>query len=426
MADSILAVEDETGAGLLHMMDIGIAPAVIEGAQLDTWPSNGIGNGMEAPGTSRPGFPAYHIDGTVSHRPPSLSDVKDAWRQFAAGQQPISIGGLVPGPQTRPAFLHRARSNSVPEVYPKHLVDLAVTNFASTPRAEVESFNFAQPTAIVASPADIQTGSASPASALGPNGPSDGSKPQSIMRGSSGNSSVNMVEAILPASGDPNNALFSNPPGQDQNGFIMDPARNKERGSMNQPIARPSIAVFQPTAAGTVARHILQQGGSQTLAPERAPSFINASFLDTDRNKFKVPGFVGQSGFYAQPIVSTKVSSLAARPGNKRLPSQTLGPDYQKKLPIGADAGQATPFGSIYPPSPLAGTPTTLSAQQTHARRYSVPGWLGGTTFGQNEFVDSESSFLQAAFPGTMALPEFTPTQNPLLGAFPFPTPNYT
>lgn len=425
MADSIHAVEDEYGAGLLHMVDMGIAPAAIEGVPPNAWPMNGIPTGLEATGMSRPAFPSYQIDGTVTQRAPSLSDVKDAWRQFAAGQQPISIGGLVPGPQSRPAFLHRARSNSVPHVYPPNFADLAMANFALTPRAEAEAFNFNRPASLVASPADIQGGSSSPASIAENASQPEGSQIPRVPRGSSGNSSVSMVETMLPASTGSNNARVTLPPGQDAASFAAASARAAQNNSTQPPVSRPTIAVFQPTAAGNVARHILQ-GGSQTLAPERPPSFINASFLDTERNKFKVPGFAGQSGFYAQPIISTKMSSLAARPGNKRLPSQTLGPDYQKKMPIGADFGHASPFGNMLSPSLFAGTPSTTNSQQGHARRASVPGWLGNTSFGQNEFVDSESSFLQAAFPGTMAVPEFTPTQNPLLGSFPFPLPNYS
>lgn len=428
MADSIVAVEDVTGAGLLQMGDMGIAPAVIEGTLPPTWSGNGLGTGIEPSDVMalpRPGFPTYQVDGTITHRAPSLSDVKDAWRQFAAGQQPISIGGLVPGPQTRPPFIHRARSNSVPEVFPKHLVDLAVTHFAlTTPRAEAESFNFNPPAPIVASPADLQAGSSSPASVVAAAAQSGASKPQSMLRGSSGNSSISMVDAILPASSDVNNNRAVHPPRQDQGSFAMLPDREGQIPQMNPPASRPSIAVFQPTAGGNVARHILLQGGSQTLAPERPPSFLNASFIDTDRNKFKVPGFAGQTGFYAQPIMSTKMSSLAARPGNKRLPSQTLGPDYQKKMPVSMDFGHPSPLANLQSPSLLNNIP---AATNSHARRYSVPGWLGGTPYGTtNEFIDSESSFLQAAFPGTMAVPELTPTQNPLLAGFPFPVPSYT
>lgn len=74
MADSIAAVEDVTGAGLLQMGDMGIAPAVIEGTLPPTWSGNGLGTGIEPSdvmGLPRPGFPTYQVDGTITHRAPS-------------------------------------------------------------------------------------------------------------------------------------------------------------------------------------------------------------------------------------------------------------------------------------------------------------------------------------------------------------------
>ena len=419
IADSIISTEEQMDSDLVRFNNMGIASA-----QNGSWHPGNLHtvdmSGAVPPG--RPAFPVFQVEGEVTTRAPSLSDVKDVWRQFASGQQPVSIGGLVPPQTMRPNFIHRNRSNSVPDIFPKHFLDMSSDLFANaTPKAEVDGFSYGLSTQITASP---MTGtlsstaqSASPASIIETS--SQGEQPQTsqIARGSSGHSSVSVVDGILPLA---------------QDGSAHGPLNMRDSQDLSnrvrprqQSIARPSIAVFQPTTdTSKVAHHILQKGGSQTLAPERPPSFLNASFLDTERNKFKVPGATSGTAISSQPITSSvKLSSLAARPGNKRLPSQTLGPDYQKKLPI---APEPSPLANMMQISPY--TPVINGS-----RRYSVPTWVGGTVYPGNiplasmsgDFVDSESSFLQAAFPGTMAVPEFTPTPNNL-GGFPFPVPSYT
>jgi len=208
-----------------------------------------------------------------------------------------------------------------------------------------------------------------------------------------------MVEEIagLPINGDGTMMPSQDPLQHDlpAQQLLADPTRRA-----TVPVSRPKMSVFQPTAAGAVARHIMQKGGSQTLAPERPPSFVNASFLDIDRSKFKIPTQINQSNFYAQQALGAqKLSSLAARPGNKRMPSQTLGPEFQKRMPPSVESPLGTSFlpNQYFPPG-----------QQSHPRRFSVPGWIGGN----HDLVDNDNLFLQAAFPGTMPVPEFTPTQN--------------
>ena len=421
MADSIVSTEGHMDSDLLRFNNMGIASAAY---QSGSWhPENLHAVDMFGAVSGRPGFPVFQVDGKATNRAPSLSDVKDAWRQFASGQQAVSIGGLVPPQHIRPNFIHRNRSNSVPDIFPKHFLEMSTNLFAdATPKAEVDGFAYGSSTQITASP---MTGtissaaqSASPASIIDTASHSEQPQASQIARGSSGHSSISIVDGILPLMQDG----FAHGPLN-----MLDSQDLANRVRLNQQsVARPSIAVFQPTTdPSKLARHILQKGGSQTLAPERPPSFLNASFLDTERNKFKVPGGPVGTAISSQPITSSiKMSSLAARPGNKRLPIQTLGPDYQKKIPIAAE------------PSPLANMIQSSSPYTpvvNGSRRYSVPNWVGGTVYPGNiplasmsgEFVDSESSFLQAAFPGTMAVPEFTPTPNNL-GGFPFPVPSYT
>jgi hypothetical protein len=201
MADSIISTEEQMDSDLLPFNNMGIPSATY---QSGSWhPGNLHAVDMSGAMPGRPGFPVFQVGGKVTNRAPSLSDVKDAWRQFASGQQPVSIGGLVPPQHIRPNFIHRNRSNSVPDVFPKHFLDLSSDLFANaTPKAEVDGFSYGLSTQITASP---MTGtisstaqSASPASVI--DTASQGEQPQAVQiaRGSSGHSSVSIVDGILP------------------------------------------------------------------------------------------------------------------------------------------------------------------------------------------------------------------------------------
>lgn len=178
------------------------------------------------------------------------------------------------------------------------------------------------------------------------------------------------------------------------------------RAAYNQ--NRPRPAVIQSAVSNAMSQQLAAGPGSlQTLAPERTASFLNSTpsaELDGMRwqqaHANKKPTAVLQSPF--------KMPTSLARPGNKRLPSQTLGPDVQKRQSISLTedelAGQsnlldaaANQVSSLFAPR-LDVYPSSMSG-----RRASVPIWLPDTTeiqgLTQSGSTNSGSSLAFAQMP---------------------------
>lgn len=364
-------------------INMGIAPAAIQNPQgLGQTQFCGGGAPCEETAIKHPPQEDEQIFGIERPNAPSLTDIKEAWRQFAQ-ESAITAGSFKLSSHTNPSLSKdrnfHSRSNSVPElIQPSGLFESTAgakdCNGNTTSRAESDSFSLSRASLSSVSPTissvELAAQSQSPTRA------------SQSLRGSSNHSSVSMVETMLPTI-DETHSLQS---------IDGEDSSNLSRKSTLPP-SRPKISVVQATASLQYKR-----GGFETLAPERAPSYLDHSFLGLDaRDKVAGP----------QSLIAQKFSSLAARPGNKRMPSQTLMPDALKRH-------------SATHSSKLVGG----HQDHTHipSRRFSVPSWVGSSGSGGNDWADSEDcSLLQAAFPGIMPGPgmELTPTVQSPAGLLP-------
>lgn len=131
---------------------------------------------------------------------------------------------------------------------------------------------------------------------------------------------------------------------------------------------RPQMSMLQPKAdAWTKAQYFQQRGTTQTLAPERAPSFLlNSPSVERD---------------YMVMDSIQKTTSAHTRPGNKRLASQTLVPNTGKR--------PSTLMTSEVIEEQMTPTQTTNDSTTSTLRRQPGPGWMGMSDLPLSEILAS-------------------------------------
>ncbi|KAJ9124035.1 hypothetical protein QFC22_000828 [Naganishia vaughanmartiniae] len=166
--------------------------------------------------------------------------------------------------------------------------------------------------------------------------------------------------------------------------------------SMHDPhkSSRPGPAVIQNNMSLTMAKQLLSGRGSlQTLAPERTASFLDSTpsaELDGMKWNINLTSNVGAARIES-PL---KMSDHLVRPGNKRLASQTLGPDMQKRQSISSpDDALSRQQSSLNPQ--MNRVTTMLASQSVSAmdqfpgRRASIPSWLPDPASGNQGLMDN-------------------------------------
>lgn len=256
--------------------------------------------------------------------------------------------------------LPRGRSNSFPMLY--------------TPRGGVEGTQYFVPV-----PRDLGSGSSLEQSAL----PQDWTAQirhmaTQLNRNGSGTSSLQQVDETLggTAQSSPQNNEIASDGG----------LASARPGNPSFNLGRPQPGVLQSSKTNAMAKQLLANRGSlQTLAPERTPSFLIAT-PSSELDGIKWPSALPHTNMPGTLLSPFKMPNHLARPGNKRLPSQTLGPDSQKRQSISLtqdelngnnllDAAGNHMAGVVAPQS-------TNQSGQFSGRRASMPTWLPDTTFG--------------------------------------------
>lgn len=122
---------------------------------------------------------------------------------------------------------------------------------------------------------------------------------------------------------------------QRQASFTMQPGAKFGRNSADT--SSNNSAMLPPPVYGRPMASIIQHTGAlqQTLAPERAPSFgLTPNAEKPNPTNMTPPHSAGMGTWSRTPSKlsqRTTVTSATARPGNKRLPSQTLVPEAKKR-----------------------------------------------------------------------------------------------
>lgn len=237
----------------------------------------------------RPGFPMFTAPEGTSSKVPSLADVKDLWKLFMSepmpGQTPGAFGeknnefeSISPELMPQPELGHRtlSKSNSMPDLTSPSMYGPA---FFSTYRNGTT--------------------------------PRPGEPQQSYMP------THQPEDHAHQAADDPILRKWKNEIQQRQATFNMMPGGKMGKSPQTDTMLPPNYLHLSDRPMASVLQHA--SALQQTLAPERTPSF----------------GQQDQSSSSLHPHsfakTPSKLSSAMARPGNKRLASQTLGPDQQKK-----------------------------------------------------------------------------------------------
>jgi hypothetical protein len=261
---------------------------------------------------------------------------------------------LVPPSFARPNLV-RGRSNSFPMLY--------------TPRASLEATQYFAPVHKASS-----SGSALEQSAL----PQDWTAQirhmaTQLNRNGSGTSSLQQVDDAL--GGTTQSSPQKNEPSPDGGLSFAHP------GNPSFNLGRPQPAVLQSTNTNGMAKQVLTNRGSlQTLAPERTPSFL-VSTPTSEMDGMKWPTALPSKNMPGALLSPFKMPNHLARPGNKRMPSQTLGPDMRKRQSISMTADDLDGHDNLldaasnHVAESFAHPAVNLSAQLS-ARRASMPTWL--------------------------------------------------
>lgn len=232
--------------------------------------------------TLRPTFPMTTVvEGSEPGRLPSFSDVREAWKQYIQDPNTGSTPKLenkegessVASTSSRPGLERgMSKSNSAPDLTSPSLL------------AKTFSYEHSNSAQAHAHAHGIQHGS------------------------------------FLPAS-DTASQTWQNQIQQRQAGFTMQPGGRFGRNSTGG-----ATSMLPPPNNARPVASIMQHSGAlqQTLAPERAPSFGLTPNTEkaNPTNTLRTPSKLSQR---------TTVTSATARPGNKRLPSQTLVPEAKKR-----------------------------------------------------------------------------------------------
>lgn len=238
----------------------------------------------------RPSFPMTTVmEGTEPSKMPSFSDVRDVWKQFIheppAGSTPKQEKregeSSVTSSASRPGMGRAmSKSNSMPDLTSP---SLHATSFSYN-NANVNEHGAHQV------PANVQA--------------------------------LPMQHGTTLPTSDSTRQTWHNEIQQRQAGFTMQPGGRFGRHSVDS-----NGSMLPPSTNNRPVASIMQYSGAlqQTLAPERAPSFgltPNIEKANPTGSTLRTPSKLSQR---------TTVTSATARPGNKRLPSQTLVPEAKKR-----------------------------------------------------------------------------------------------
>lgn len=297
--------------------------------------------------------------------------------------------------------LFRGRSNSFPMLL--------------TPRGGVEGTQYLAPV-----PKDLGSGSSLEQSAL-PQGWTAQIRHMAtqLNRNGGGTSSLQQVDDTLggTAQSSPQNNEIA-PDGGLASAHPSNPSFN---------LGRLQPAVLQPSNTHAMAKQLLaNRGPLQTLAPERTPSFLIAT-PSSELDGMKWPFALPNKNMPATLLSPFKMPNHLARPGNKRLPSQTLGPDMQKRQSISLTEDELSGhnlldaagnhIAGVFAPQPVN------PSGQFSGRRASMPTWLPDTTSGfmpvngispagylSNNQPTGRSAVNQSPGVGMTFYPDLTPT----------------
>jgi hypothetical protein len=316
---------------------------------------SGIGSGMDQPVGDVSPTTATFQNGFPNVFPRTMAAAPNVFWQN--GMQPGATLAHAPRSDllTRPALM-RGRSNSFPSVF--------------TPRGDIDVKQYFAPLAKdFAAPSGDQ-------SAL----PSDWTAQikhltTQLNRNGSGSSSLQQVDDTLASTSQ------SSPQANGASPEVLFSTAHSGIASASYNQNRPTPAVLQSAIPNAMSQQFMAGRGSlQTLAPERTASFLNSTpSVELDgmgwqsASTSKKPAGVLQSPF--------KMPNHLARPGNKRLASQTLGPDAQKRLSISSTEYDLAGHSNMLDASAnqvmglLAPRPGMYRAPSS-GRRASIPSWL--------------------------------------------------
>lgn len=270
----------------------------------------------------------------------------------------------------RPSLV-RGRSNSVPALYtPRAAVDPA-QYFLPTTKDPVLSSNYENS----GLPQDWNVQIQHMTSQLNRNG--------------SGTSSLQQVEDTIDATTQSSPQTHVPSP----EGTSITTQLNPSTANTSLTSNRPGPAVIQNNMTLAMAKQLLAGRGSlQTLAPERTASFLDSTpSAELDGMKWHTTS--GHSSGGNRIESPFKVPNHLARPGNKRLASQTLGPDMQKRQSVSSlEDGLTRQQSSLnlqVDRAPLQFAPTSMQVEQFAGRRASIPSWLPIPASGNQGMMDN-------------------------------------
>lgn len=340
------------------------------------------------------GSAATHQHGVLND---SMSGSKPACQATAPPRQ----GGI-----GRPSLV-RGRSNSVPALYTSRIAGDSAHFLVPVPKDVVPSSNYEH----TVLPQDWNVQIQHMTSQLNRNG--------------SGTSSLQQVEDTIDAT------TQSSPQTHVSTSDGISIPTPLDASSVPLKSSRPGPAVIQNNMSLTIAKQLLTGRGSlQTLAPERTASFLDSTpSAELDGMKWNIKSASNIGGNRIESPF--KMPNHLVRPGNKRLASQTLGPDIQKRQSISAlEDGLTKQQSSLNPRMDrmtITAPHSALNLEQFPGRRASIPSWLPEPASSDQGPLDNaanhNSSFTPANQPMYLARSVMEPNSNVPPSFFPDLTP---
>lgn len=256
----------------------------------------------------RPNFPMAPLNESgESGAMPSLSDVKDVWKLFMQDG-----AGMTPKQEKREGETHVGMA---PMVTPRPNLGRSLSKSNSAPDLTSPTLAAGGPLYMANDGADSTDQGRPPAHVQ-----------QQQQQHQQGNSAVG---------DDMSRRNWQTQIQQRQSTFTMQPGGRFGRSGAAD--TNSTSAMLPPSFSGRPMASIIQQSGAlqQTLAPERAPSYgLTPNLEKPNPANITPPQSAGLAGWSRTPsklAQRSSVTTAVARPGNKRLPSQTLVPEAKKR-----------------------------------------------------------------------------------------------
>ncbi|KAJ9106252.1 hypothetical protein QFC21_001397 [Naganishia friedmannii] len=210
-----------------------------------------------------------------------------------------------------------------------------------------------------------------------------------LNRNGSGTSSLQQVEDSIDATTQLSPQTHMPSP----DGTLLTAPLNAASTNASLTTNRPGPAVIQNNMSLTMAKQLLAGRGSlQTLAPERTASFLDSTpSAELDGMKWNINSAQVGGSRIESP---SQMPNHLVRPGNKRLASQTLGPDMQKRQSISSlEDGLARQQSSLNPQvdrmTTMFAPQSVMTTEQFSARRASIPSWLPDPASGNQGLMNN-------------------------------------